>query len=313
MKLPTLFLTAGLLALSTSVAQAKIERVVEKTFTVQPGGLLKVETQGGDIRVQSSADSTVKITAHEKIRASSEAEADDILKKLTLTMEQSADGVAASAKYEKMLSGFHWGSWPPVAVDFIVTVPVNYNVQLKTSGGDITVGNLNGKVYARTSGGDVALGKISGDIDGGTSGGNVRLEEGLAEVKLGTSGGDIHVGRAVGPTDLGTSGGNINIKSVENTLHASTSGGDVNAGIAGLLKGDCKLTTSGGRVRVTVDKTAAFDLDASTSGGDVDATGLTITIEKGGSGRSKLAGQVNGGGPELKLRSSGGDIVVQTR
>ena len=313
MKSHTLLLTAGLLALTPFSAHAKIERVVEKTFTVQPGGVLKIETQGGDIRVQTSADATVKVVAREKIRASTDAEADDILKKLELTIEQQADGVSASAKYEKQLPGFHWGSWPPVQVDFTVTVPTNYNVELKTSGGDVVVGNLNGKVYARTSGGDVTLGKITGDIDGGTSGGNVRLEEGLAVVKLGTSGGDVRVGRAVGPTDLGTSGGNIDIKSVENTLYAATSGGDVSAGIAGALKGDCKLSTSGGRVRVTVDQGVAFDLDASTSGGDVDASGLTITIERGGSGRSRLSGKVNGVGPLLKLRSSGGDIIVQTR
>jgi len=251
--------------------------------------------------------------ARERIRASSDAEADEILKKLTLEIGQQPDGVTASAKYEKQPLGFHWGSWPPVQVDFTVTVPVNYNVELKTSGGDVTVGDLAGRVHARTSGGDVTLGKIAGDIDAGTSGGNVRLEEGAGAVKLGTSGGDVRVGRAVGPTDLGTSGGNIEIGSVENTLHAATSGGDVRAGIAGPLKGDCKLSTSGGRVKVALDKGVAFDLDAATSGGDVEATGLTITIERGGFGRSRLSGKVNGGGPLLKLRSSGGDIILETR
>ncbi|MDB6126371.1 MAG: hypothetical protein JWM35_267 [Verrucomicrobia bacterium] len=312
MKSHTLILAAGLLALTPLSSHAKIVRTVEKSFTVQPGELLQVETQGGDIVVQTSNDSVVKVTAREKIRAGSEAEADELLQKLALNIDQSAKGVTATAVYEKG-TGMHFGSWPPVQVDFTVTVPTNYNVDLKTSGGDVSVGDLMGKVMARTSGGDVVLGKISGDIHAGTSGGNVRLVEGLGSVKLGTSGGDIHVGRAVGPTDLDTSGGNIEIKSVENTLDASTSGGDVSAGIAGPLKGDCKLRTSGGRVRVMVDKGAAFDLDASTSGGDVDAAGLTITIDRGGSGRSRLSGKVNGGGPALNLRSSGGDIVVQTR
>ncbi len=313
MKPHVLLLAAGLLALAPLSAHAKIERTVEKTFTVQPGCLLKVETQGGDIRIQTSSDATVKVVAHEKIKAGSEAEADEILQKLSLTIEQQGGGVLAAAAYEKQGSGFHFGSWPPVQVDFTVTIPVTYNVELKTSGGDVTVGDLQGKVTARTSGGDIALGKIAGEIHAATSGGNVRLAEGLAEVKLGTSGGDIRVGRAVGPTDLDTSGGNIEIKSVENTLYASTSGGDVIAGIAGALKGDCKLSTSGGRVRVAVDKGASFDLDASTSGGEVDAAGLTITIERGGSGKSRLAGKVNGGGPLLKLRSSGGDVSVEPR
>lgn len=313
MKIHLSLFAAGLLALAPVATHAKIERTVEKTFTVQPGGLLNVATQGGDIRIQTSSESTVKVVAKQKIRASSESEADEILKKLELTIEQQPAGITAVAKYEKSESGFHWGSWPPVQVDFVVTVPSKYNVDLKTSGGDVTVADLLGKVHARTSGGNVVLGRISGEVNAGTSGGDMSLVEGADTVKLGTSGGNIRVDRAVGPTELDTSGGDIVIKSVENTLHAGTSGGDIKAGIAGPLKGDCRLGTSGGRVRVTVDKAAAFNLDAVTSGGGVDAAGLTITIERGGAGRSRLAGKVNGGGPLLRLRSSGGDVIVETR
>ena len=82
---------------------------------------------------------------------------------------------------------------------------------------------------------------------------------------------------------------------------------------AGPLKGDCRLGTSGGKVTAVVEKSVAFDLDASTSGGDVSATGMTITIDKGGVGRSRLAGKVNGGGPLLKLRTSGGNIRIEPR
>jgi hypothetical protein len=275
---------------------------------VKPSELLKVETSGGNIKVQTGDASTVKVVATEKIQASSDEEAEKVLKDLDLTIEQDASGVVAKAKYHK--SG--WGR-QPVEVSFTVTVPSQYNVDLKTSGGDVGVGDLNGEVHARTSGGNVSLGKITGDIDAGTSGGDVKLAEGAATVKLSTSGGNIRVDRAIGRTHLDTSGGDIVVKSVESAVDADTSGGNVTATIAGPLKGDCKLGTSGGNVRVTVDKTAAFDLDAATSGGEVEAAGLTITIEKGGSGRSKLAGKVNGGGSLLKLRTSGGDVVVETR
>jgi hypothetical protein len=97
---------------------------------------------------------------------------------------------------------------------------------------------------------------------------------------------------------------------VENTLEAKTSGGDVSATFVGTLRGDSLLSTSGGRVKATVESKAAFQLDASTSGGGVEAAGFTITIDKGGVGKSRLSGAVNGGGPLLKLRSSGGDIVL---
>ena len=38
---------------------------------------------------------------------------------------------------------------------------------------------------------------------------------------------------------------------------------------------------------------------------------LKRTIEKGAIGKSRLVGSVNGGGPLLKLRTSGGDINVR--
>ena len=303
---------AALLAALAAPAHAKIERTVEKTFAVQPGGKLHVQTSGGEIRVMPGADGTVKVTAREKIRADTDAEADDLLKKLDLAIEQAGNDVNATAKYESQPIGFHWGSWPPVQVDFIVTVPASFATDLHTSGGGITVGDLNGPVYARTSGGGISLGKIGADIDAHTSGGSVTLDTARGEVKLGTSGGNVSVGRVDGPADLATSGGSIKIESVGGAFRAATSGGSVRAGINGPLKEDCSLSTSGGSVKVTVDKTAAFRLDASTSGGSVNAEGLTITLEKGGSGRSRLAGSVNGGGPLLKLRSSGGSIDVRT-
>lgn len=291
---PRFLLSAGLLALVPLAAHAKIERNVEKSFTVQAGGKLHIETQGGAVHVERGGDGVVKVTARERIRADSDAEADDILKKLDLTIEQSGNDVSASSKYESQPLGIHWGSWPPVQVDFIVTVPASFGTDLHTSGGGITVGDLDAPVFARTSGGGIKLGKIGANIDAHTSGGSVSLESSTGEVKLRTSGGNITVGRVDGPASL------------------ETSGGSIRAGVKGPLKNDCVLSTSGGSVKVTVDKTAAFQLDASTSGGSVDAGGLTITLEKSDRHRSRLAGSVNGGGPLLKLRSSGGNIDVST-
>jgi DUF4097 and DUF4098 domain-containing protein YvlB len=306
-----LIAAAGILAAFATSASAKIERTVERTFQVQPGVQINVSTAGGDVRIESSNDTVVKVVAKEHIRASSDAEADQLIQKLDLKIDQSGNEVNASASYENSM-GFHFGSWPPVQVDFVVTVPVSASADLKTSGGDIIVGDLAGAVHAHTSGGDVKLGDIGGAIDASTSGGNVSLGEGRSSVRLSTSGGNVSAKHLVGPSDLRTSGGDIKVDSVENTLKAETSGGDVRAAFIGDLKGDCMLSTSGGQVKASMGKQVGFHLDASTSGGSVDASGLTITIDHGGMGRSSLAGQVNGGGPLLKLRSSGGDIDVST-
>lgn len=294
-------------------AQARIERVVEKTFTVSAAGTLQVETQGGEIRVSPSGESVVKVTARQKIRASSEAEADDLLKKLELVIEQNGNDVKATARHDRKPAGFILGSWPPVQVDFIVTVPAGFATDLRTSGGGITVGDLEGRMQARTSGGAIKAGRIGAVVEAHTSGGSITLQAARGPVELKTSGGNITVGQVKGSAELSTSGGSIKIDSVENSLRAHTSGGSIRAGFAGRLDADSSLVTSGGSLHVTVDRAAAFRLDASTSGGGVDAEGLTITLENSGRDRRRLAGNVNGGGPVLKLRSSGGGITVRTR
>ena len=218
-------LTIGTLLAAPALLQAKITRNVDKTFTVQPGGNFKAITSGGDITVKTADISEVRITAREIIKASTDAEADELLKKLELRLEQSGNDVLAEAKYESG-AGLHWGG-QSVIVSFIVTLPAKFNADLHTSGGDIAVASLTGKVKARTSGGNLSFERIEGDLDGGTSGGDITLKEGTARAQLSTSGGNIRVARAGGPTEVETSGGDIVLESVADLIGAHTSGGNV--------------------------------------------------------------------------------------
>lgn len=303
-------LTAVLLTASALTAHAEINRVVEKIFPATSSGLLEVETYGGSIRVVPTNDPTVRVTVRQRIKADSESEADALLARLELTLEQHGHDVRLAAKYERRPAGFLWRSWPPVRVDFEVKVPADFATRLMTSGGPITVGDLKGKSDLRTSGGSIKLGKMGGPVDARTSGGSITLGEARGPVQLRTSGGHITVGRVAGPADVATSGGGITIDSVVSQLRAHTSGGSIRATLTGPLSDDCSLSTSGGNVRVIVDRTAAFRLDASTSGGGVDVAGVALATEKSSRNRNQLAGVVNGGGPLLKLRTSGGGISV---
>lgn len=293
MKTLTTVITVGLLALTPLAASAKIERTIEKSFTVQPGSNLRVSTQGGHIALKAGGGNTVTITARQTIRAKSDSEADQLLEKLDLSLTQSGNEIVATARYEPRKSGWSFGGWPPVRVDFEITVPAALNADLRTSGGHIEVGDLTGNITARTSGGHVELGRIVGEVNAATSGGRVTLEH------------------ATGPAELRTSGGHIRVGQLEHSLKARTSGGHVTAALAGPLRGGCVLSTSGGHVRVTVAPNAGFMLDAATSGGRVNATGLMIELSE--TKRSRLAGKVNGGGPLLKLRTSGGNINIAVK
>lgn len=311
MKSHSFLLAAAMLAVVPTMTQAKLERLVEKTFTVQPGGVLKVDTSGGDIVVTTGAGDQVKVVAKQMIRASSETEATKLLQKLDLKLEQQGNDIIATAKYAGkqrfMISGF----WPPVQVSFEITVPAHFHAKLVTSGGDIAVGDLTGEVTVRTSGGDVEVGRIDGSVQVTTSGGDIGLRAATGTAVLNTSGGDIKVGRVGGLAKLTSSGGDIAIELAESGLQARTSGGDIETTFSGALAEDCTLGSSGGDIVVKVPHTAGFYLDAATSGGAIKATGLILTIEEGGLGKTKLSGAVNGGGRQIKLRTSGGDIAIR--
>lgn len=302
---------ALVLALSglSQAAHAKITRAVEKNFSVQPGGKLTADTQGGNITIKTEDANEVRIVATQVIDANTDEAANKLLERLKLSMEQQGNDVTVAATYDRPVTKM-WGN-TPVKVSYTITVPRQFNLQLHTSGGDIKVAAVKGAVNARTSGGDLVFERVDGDLDGKTSGGNVTLKEGTARANLSTSGGNVLVERSSGPTSVSTSGGDIKIQSATQVLSATTSGGNISARLTEPLQQDSVLRTSGGNVTVVVPRTAGFFLDAETSGGDVSVTGLSASDVKTNTQKSRWSGTVNAGGPKLGLRTSGGDIRVK--
>ena len=180
--------------------------------------------------------------------------------------------------------------WPR-EVEYRVTVPRNFNAQVKTSGGPISVKDLHGQVDAHTSGGPIRIDQVAGDIDASTSGGPISLDRDSGRIRAHTSGGSIDIRDATGAVD------------------ASTSGGAVTASLIGQPREDCRLYTSGGGIDVSLRKNIHVDLDASTSGGEV---WTDFPVPSRGERHSReLHAPVNGGGPLLYLHTSGGGISIR--
>jgi len=158
-----------------------------------------------------------------------------------------------------------------VSAQFIVKVPRQYNIDLDTGGGSIELDDLNGTVRAKTSGGSINLGKIEGDVNVNTSGGSIHVEE------------------------------------VAGNINAHTSGGSVTAKITTQPTSNCRLSTSGGSVTAYLSPSVEVDLDAGTSGGRVRSD---FDVE-GRVSKRRIKGKINGGGPELKLKTSGGNVKVK--
>ncbi|MBN2415840.1 hypothetical protein JXO52_08350 [bacterium] len=295
--------------LVTAAVAAGVDGDIHRSFSVSSGGLLEVEADLGSIQVVSGSRQNADIEIRFEQRRGSRSRFQDILSRIDVEFEQHGNNVYVKLDTGQKGLNF-WNSFGKyVKVTFYVKVPEAFNLDLQTSGGSITVDDIEGKVEAKTSGGSLRFGTITGPVTGKTSGGSIALESCKGDADIHTSGGSISIGAVEGNVDATTSGGSISVDDVFGYIRAHTSGGSVNARIARQPERDCSLKTSGGTITVYMKRDIGVNVDASTSGGRVH-TEFPVTV-KGTVSKRSLHAKINDGGPELYLRTSGGSIYIK--
>lgn len=278
-----------------------------ETFQVERDGRLDLNTRAGDITISTWSKNEAVVNV-QGIPASG---ADDLRIRY--------EGGILRVDYDP--NG--WSMNRRRGLRFKIDLPSDFDLDLRTGGGDIeVVGNLGGDVRSHTSGGDVTLRDIGGDVELTTSGGDIRVGTVGGDVHLQTSGGDIRVEKASADLDVQTSGGDIRIGHVGNELEAQTSGGDITIEYVG---GKSRIRTSGGDIeigellesaRITTSggdielRNANGELQVKTAGGELDLLNVTGSIDARTAGGDVLAEITPDGSKGSSLISAGGDIVL---
>lgn len=275
------------------------DRRFEKKFSVSPGGTLRLSTDVGSVNLTGGSNNEVSVVAELQ---GSERDVNDF----EITAEQTGSGVDVKGRSKHGHGWFGFGG-NNVDVRYTISVPHDYNLDMNTSGGNVSISAVKGTVRGGTSGGNIEIMKVEGPVNMHTSGGNVRAEQVTGKLDMETSGGEIHVAGVAGDVDVSTSGGNIQLSDVDGRVRAETSGGDVRVRLKNTNKG-VYVETSGGNIEVAMAKNSSANIDASTSGGDVTCD-LPITMS-GKIDESRIKGAINGGGAAVHARTSGGDIRI---
>jgi hypothetical protein len=276
----------------------KGERQVLKSFPVHKGGTLTLNTESGEVDIESGPADEVSI----KVDISG---SDRRTEKFAVDCRQDGDNVIIDGRSnDESFLKWETGSF---RVHYHIVVPAQYSISGSTAGGDLNFTKINGTIKFETSGGNINLESSEGECDVSTSGGDVVIKDVKGPVKLQTSGGSIRCDNVAGDLDAGTSGGDIRMRGISGRINAETSGGNVEVALKGENRG-VELHTSGGNIRIEVPSNIKADLDASTTGGKVKCD-MPITL-LGEIEMSSLKGTINGGGPTLKAETSGGDIRI---
>jgi TonB family protein len=186
-------------------------------------------------------------------------------------------------------------------VQYIVSVPANYNVDISTGAGDIQTSDIGGRTLLQTEGGNITTGRlnfrgnpsssgeravakletqgghikvldVSGDLDAYTAGGHVMVGNIAGNAKLRTGGGHIRAGHIKGTAQLETEGGNITVGEAGAFVMVRTGGGQIDFGE---VHGSVHAQTAGGGIRVI---NVSGPMEVETSGGSICMTKITNTV-----------------------------------
>jgi hypothetical protein len=281
-----LALLAGLGPLEAAAGELR------ESVYVEPGGTLEIDLGAGSVEVETHDENEVRVDAQASGWRG-------------MKFELTSDGF--DARLVGKSGG--WSLFGGGRVRVHVRVPERYSLDVRTGGGSIEIDDLGGTATARTSGGSIELDGAEGPVELRTSGGPIRAENVEGDLSVRTSGGGIRIADVTGSVEARTSGGSIQVHDVGGPVMARTSGGSISVRFDDVPEGS--LETSGGSIEAEFSEEAAFRLDAKTSGGRVRIEEELHLIGKIESGR--IVGEINGGGPELRLHTSGGNVRVRVR
>ena len=309
--------TIACLALGLSATSAWADFKMDRKLTLEPGGSFVLESDIGDVTLTGASASGARIVVTSD---------EDLDRYFDFTFDEGARTATVRIKRRGTMRRL-FGNWfDNDRTRITIEVPTRTDVRVNTSGGSIRASRVDGLVGVHTSGGSLDLDAIEGDVDGTTSGGSIRMRDVRGNVRASTSGGSINISDIRGGLRANTSGGGISIDDVSGDLRASTSGGSVDVRGAGgrvdasssgggvtvrFAPGNSSggvVSSSGGSVRTEIDPAARVSIDASASGGSVSSD---VPVTSQGTIEShSLRGEMNGGGPLLRLRSSGGGVRI---
>lgn len=295
--------TLLLCSLSSVFAQSEQDAYRVEVFSSNGQAELDISTAGGFISVLGHDKDEVKVVMYVRRGGNYLLDSDHDLSDYEIDISQSGNRVTASAKRRSGLSGLFRNN--NISISFEVYTPVNSIVEGSTSGGNLSVENIQNNVNMRTSGGNVNAKDLSGNIALRTSGGNISLQNLNGNTSARTSGGNLNINEVYGTADLSTSGGSIRISDSGGKLSARTSGGSIRANL-NEFSDDVELRTSGGNINITLPRTDHFNLEL---------RGFRVNTElrnfTGQSERNSINGRIGNGGPLLVARTSGGSVSLE--
>ena len=292
-----LILPAALLILPTPATAQRLER----TFDVAAGKRLDVHLEtGGDLHITTWDRDQVAVVVN---RDGPDADRIDV------DFDERASGLFIRTEYSSRRRRNRGD------VNMEITVPLRFDLNIETTGGDLHIDGVQGDIKGQSMGGDLTLSHLAGTLHMTTMGGDVELTSADVDGEVQTMGGDVLLEDVTGSVKGSTMGGEVTYRNVktraggrpDDEVRISTMGGDINVDEAA---SGADVHTMGGDIRI---RSAGHHVKAKTMGGEIDVDGVDGWIEAttmGGDIDVTMVGNPADGDRHVELTSMGGDVEL---
>lgn len=291
------------------------------------GTRLTVDLNGGSIEVAVHDRREIRMEAKRSARGRSPQREGELLARSPLEFHHEGDEWKIVTSTPKSDPDLPDGARPPLGGIFKFWVPSDCRVDLKTLLGTVEVTGLKADVQAQAVSGPLRFTSIQGTIRSETGsgtilakdcsgtnsflsrGGGIAVTGGSGDLRVESGGGTLLIREFRGRVSAETTAGGIRVDQVMGDIDGTTGTGRIVADVPNPVPGLIHLEASGGGgIAVNLPRGTGFDLDAETSSGSVV---VSTGAAKGPAGPVAVRREkINGGGPEIKLRTGAGMIHV---
>ncbi len=272
------------------IGAAMVMAVAQTDTTFDAGGAryFRLDSEGGEIRVEAWDRDEVRLQA-------------DHGRRTTIEVRQDEDEIEVDSSGRGMLGGI---------VDYVITLPRSMNVALEGMFSDITVEGMQGEVSAETLQGDIVIRGGNGRIDASSMTGRIRIEGASGMIEFESVAEDVRLVDVSGEIVGESVGGAIVIENAEATsVDVGSVGGRID--FSGPLTdgGTYFFGTHSGTINIDVPAGTGAEFSLASQHGSIsaDLPGAPERFER----RRRTNFSVGGGGAIVEAETFGGRIVVR--
>ena len=184
---------------------------------------------------------------------------------------------------------------------------LNSDAEIKTEHASVDARNTAGLTIDAPHS-SVQARNINGDLSVSSSNKNIIISSTEGMLKVRAEQASVNIEDASGPVEVQTSHGEVLVKNFFESVHVETSYRDVTLIATNQPEDDIEVENNHGEIKIVLPQSSQFQLDAQSENGEIKPVGFNIPSQRT---RASLFGSLGEDGPNIKLRTSYKNIIIQ--